>query len=57
MTMIVVTRERIFARYVATHRIIIDRGRTLVEGTPREVLASSLQEWLKALLSRIEMRQ
>ena len=56
MTMIVVTHEMSFARDVATRIVFMDGGRIQVEGTPREVLAMTDHERLKAFLSRIEVR-
>jgi len=56
MTMIVVTHEMTFARDVGARIVFMDRGRILVEGTPREVLAAPSNERLKSFLARIEMK-
>jgi len=56
MTMIVVTHEMTFARDVATRIVFMDGGRILVQGTPREVLAATGHDRLKAFLARIEMK-
>ncbi len=57
MTMIVVTHEMTFARDVATRILFMDGGRIQVEGTPRQVLAKTDNERLKAFLARIEMKR
>ena len=56
MTMIVVTHEMTFARDVATRILFMDGGRIQVQGTPREVLAATGHDRLKAFLARIEMK-
>ena len=56
MTMIVVTHEMTFARDVATRIVFMDGGRIQVQGTPREVLAATGHDRLKAFLARIEMK-
>jgi polar amino acid transport system ATP-binding protein len=56
MTMIVVTHEMTFARDVATRILFMDDGRIQVQGTPREVLAATGHDRLKAFLARIEMK-
>jgi polar amino acid transport system ATP-binding protein len=56
MTMIVVTHEMTFARDVATRILFMDGGRIQVHGTPREVLAATGHDRLKAFLARIEMK-
>ena len=56
MTMIVVTHEMTFARDVATRILFMDGGRVQVQGTPREVLAATGHDRLKAFLARIEMK-
>ena len=56
MTMIVVTHEMTFARDVATRILFMDGGRIQAQGTPREVLAATGHDRLKAFLARIEMK-
>jgi polar amino acid transport system ATP-binding protein len=56
MTMIVVTHEMSFARDVGTQIVFMDGGRIQVEGTPREVLARTDHERLRAFLARIELK-
>jgi polar amino acid transport system ATP-binding protein len=56
MTMIVVTHEMSFARDVGSRIVFMDGGRIQVEGTPRELLAGTQHERLRAFLSRIEVR-
>jgi polar amino acid transport system ATP-binding protein len=55
MTMIVVTHEMTFARDVASRIVFMDGGRIQAAGSPREILASSDHERLRAFL-RIEMK-
>ncbi len=57
MTMIVVTHEMAFARDVATRIVFMDGGRIQVEGTPRQVLARTDHERLRAFLARIELQR
>jgi polar amino acid transport system ATP-binding protein len=56
MTMIVVTHEMAFARDVGSRLVFMDGGRVQVEGTPREVLAETGHERLRAFLRRIELK-
>jgi polar amino acid transport system ATP-binding protein len=56
MTMVVVTHEMSFARDVASRIVFMDGGRIQVEGTPRDVLAESPHERLRAFLKRIELK-
>ncbi|HEV8677026.1 MAG TPA: amino acid ABC transporter ATP-binding protein [Methylomirabilota bacterium] len=56
MTMIVVTHEMTFARDVGSRIVFMDGGRIQVEGTPREVLAETVHERLRAFLRRIELK-
>ena len=56
MTMIVVTHEMSFARDVGTRIVFMDGARIQVEGTPREVLARTDHERLRAFLARIELK-
>jgi len=56
MTMIVVTHEMSFARDVGTRIVFMDAARIQVEGTPREVLARTDHERLRAFLARIELK-
>ena len=56
MTMIVVSHEMTFARDVGTRIVFMDGGRIQVEGTPRDVLARTDHERLKAFLARIELK-
>jgi polar amino acid transport system ATP-binding protein len=56
MTMVVVTHEMTFARDVASRIVFMDGGRIQVAGSPREILASSDHERLRAFLRRIELK-
>jgi len=56
MTMVVVTHEMTFARDVGSRIVFMDGGRIQVEGTPRDVLAATTHERLRAFLARIELR-
>jgi polar amino acid transport system ATP-binding protein len=56
MTMIVVTHEMAFARDVGSRLVFMDGGRIQVEGTPREVLAQTGHDRLRAFLRRIELK-
>jgi len=56
MTMIVVTHEMSFARDVGTRIVFMDGARIQVEGAPREVLARTDHERLRAFLARIELK-
>jgi polar amino acid transport system ATP-binding protein len=56
MTMIVVTHEMTFARDVGSRILFMDGGRIQAQGTPREVLAATGHDRLKAFLARIEMK-
>jgi polar amino acid transport system ATP-binding protein len=56
MTMIVVTHEMSFARDVGSRIVFMDGARIQVEGTPREVLARTDHERLRAFLARIELK-
>jgi polar amino acid transport system ATP-binding protein len=56
MTMIVVTHEMTFARDVASRMVFMEGGRIQVAGSPREILASSSHERLRAFLHRIELK-
>jgi polar amino acid transport system ATP-binding protein len=57
MTMVVVTHEMAFARDVGSRIVFMDGGRIQVAGSPREVLADSGHDRLRAFLRRIELRQ
>jgi len=56
MTMIVVTHEMAFARDIASRIVFMDGGRIQAAGSPREILASSDHERLRAFLRRIELK-
>jgi ABC-type polar amino acid transport system ATPase subunit len=53
----VVTHEMTFARDVASRIVFMEGGRIQVAGSPREILASSDHERLRAFLRRIELKQ
>jgi polar amino acid transport system ATP-binding protein len=53
MTMVVVTHEMGFAREVGTRLLVMDDGRILEDGDPRQIFASPSHERTKAFLSHI----
>jgi polar amino acid transport system ATP-binding protein len=53
MTMIVVTHEMGFAREVGDTLVIMDGGRIVESGHPREVLSNPREERTKAFLSKV----
>jgi polar amino acid transport system ATP-binding protein len=56
MTMIVVTHEMTFARDVGSRIVFMDDGRIQAAGSPREILANTDHERLRAFLRRIELK-
>jgi polar amino acid transport system ATP-binding protein len=53
MTMIVVTHEMGFAREVGDSLVLMDEGRIVESGAPREVLANPREDRTKAFLSKV----
>jgi polar amino acid transport system ATP-binding protein len=53
MTMVVVTHEMGFAREVGSRLLVMDDGRIVEDGVPREVFANPQQERTKAFLSHV----
>ena len=53
MTMVVVTHEMGFAREVGTRLLVMDDGRIVEEGPPREVFADPQAERTKSFLSHV----
>ncbi len=53
MTMVVVTHEMGFAREVGTRLLVMDEGRILEDGVPKEIFAAPQHERTKAFLSHV----
>jgi polar amino acid transport system ATP-binding protein len=53
MTMVVVTHEMGFAREVGSRLLVMDDGRIVEDGNPREVFANPQQERTKSFLSHV----
>jgi polar amino acid transport system ATP-binding protein len=53
MTMVVVTHEMGFAREVGSRLIVMDEGKIVEDGNPREVFANPQQERTKSFLSHV----
>ena len=53
MTMVVVTHEMGFAREVGSRLLVMDDGRIVEDGVPKEVFASPQQERTKSFLSHV----
>ena len=53
MTMVVVTHEMGFAREVGSRLLVMDDGRIVEDGVPREVFANPQQERTKSFLSHV----
>ena len=53
MTMVVVTHEMGFAREVGSRLIVMDDGRIVEDGQPKEVFANPQQERTKSFLSHV----
>ena len=53
MTMVVVTHEMGFAREVGSRLIVMDDGRIVEDGSPKEVFANPQQERTKSFLSHV----
>lgn len=53
MTMVVVTHEMGFAREVADRMLVLDAGRVIEEGRPRDIFANPTNERTKQFLSKV----
>jgi ABC-type polar amino acid transport system ATPase subunit len=53
MTMIVVTHEMGFARNVATRVILMDEGKIIEEGLPKEIFDHPKQPRTKVFLNKV----
>ena len=53
MTMIVVTHEMGFAREVGSRLLVMDDGKIVEDGDPREIFANPQQERTKSFLSHV----
>ena len=56
MTMVVVTHEMTFARRVADRVVVLDRGRVLEEGPPREVFEDAREPRTREFLGHLEWK-
>jgi polar amino acid transport system ATP-binding protein len=54
MTMVVVTHEMTFARRVADRVVVLDRGRVLEEGPPRQIFEEAREPRTREFLSHLE---
>ena len=56
MTMVVVTHEMTFARRVADRVVVLDRGRVLEEGPPRQVFEDAREPRTREFLGHLEWK-